>query len=250
MARPRSNRSPSVFTDRVFWIGLVSIALGLVMFVLLFNYAIMPIWTRHDATVAVPDVRKMEPVEAERALLLAGLEGTYDEQPYNPNVDPDIVVEQSPVAGTRVKPGRRIYYYVNVSPKELVPVPRVVSLSEGTARTEIEGAGLAVGRVEMDTTRTPYENTVTRQQPNESQQVPVGTRMTLWISPGVDNTREVTVPNVVGVSADEARERLRSAGLFVDSPRAEGEVVRQEPERGDRLNPGEEVRIFTGSDGG
>ncbi|MDT0631694.1 PASTA domain-containing protein [Rubrivirga litoralis] len=246
MSRSRSDSPRSVVTDRVFWIGLAAIAVGLAVFVLLFNYAIMPIWTRHDATVAVPDVREMEPAEAERSLLLSGLEGTYDEQPYNPNVAPDIVVEQSPVAGTQVKPGRRIYYYVNVSPKELVPVPRVVSLSEGTARTEIEEAGLAVGRVEMDTVRTPYENTVTRQEPGEERQVPIGTRLTLWISPGVDNSREVTVPNVVGVSATEARDRLRSVGLFVDSPRAEGgEVVRQEPERGERLNPGEEVRIYT-----
>ncbi|MDT7855562.1 PASTA domain-containing protein [Rubrivirga sp. S365] len=246
MSRSRSDSPRSIVTDRVFWIGLAAIAVGLAVFVLLFNYAIMPIWTRHDATVAVPDVREMEPAEAERSLLLSGLEGTYDEQPYNPNVAPDIVVEQSPVAGTQVKPGRRIYYYVNVSPKELVPVPRVVSLSEGTARTEIEEAGLAVGRVEMDTTRTPYENTVTRQEPGEERQVPIGTRLTLWISPGVDNSREVTVPNVVGVSATEARDRLRSVGLFVDSPRAEGgEVVRQEPERGERLHPGEEVRIYT-----
>ena len=249
MARSDSDRSRSVLTDRVFWIGLVALAAGLGLFVLLFNYAIMPIWTRHDATVAVPDVREMEPPEAERVLLLAGLEGTYDETPYNPNVAPDIVVEQSPVAGTQVKPGRRIYYYVNVSPKELVQVPRVVSLSEGTARTEIEEAGLAVGRVEMDTTRTPYENTVTRQDPGEDRQVPRGTRLTLWISPGVDNSREVTVPNVVGMPVEEARERLRSVGLFVDSPRAEGgAVTRQEPDRGERLNPGEEVRIYTGGE--
>ena len=246
MARSRSGGLLTVLTDRVFWFGLVALAVGLALFVLLFNFAIMPIWTRHDATVAVPDVREMEPVEAERALLLAGLEGAYDEQPYNPNVSPDIVVEQSPVAGTQVKPGRRIYYYVNVSPKELVQVPRVVSLSEGTARTEIEEVNLAVGRVEMDTLRTPYENTVTRQQPEEGRQVPLGTRMTLWISPGVDNTREVTVPNVVGLSADEARARLRGLGLFVDSPRVEGgEITRQEPDRGERLNPGEEVRIYT-----
>lgn len=250
MARSDSGALRAVLTDRVFWLGLVALAVGLALFVLLFNFAIMPIWTRHDATVAVPDVREMEPVDAERALLLAGLEGAYDEQPYNPNVAPDIVVEQSPTAGTQVKPGRRIYYYVNVSPKELVRVPRVVSLSEGTARTEIEEAGLAVGRVELDTVRTPYENTVTRQQPEEDRQVPRGTRLTLWISPGVDNSREVTVPNVVGLEASEARDRLREAGLYVDSPRAEGgAVTRQEPERGERLNPGEEVRIYTEGEG-
>ena len=236
----------ALITDRAFWLGLVAIASGLVVFALLFNFAVMPIWTRHDATVSVPDVKDMDPVEAESALRLAGLEGVYEEQPYNPNITPDIVVDQSPAAGATVKPGRRIYYYVNVQPQGLVGVPGVVSLSEGKARETVGEAQLVVGRVEMDSVRTPYENTVTRQQPEEGRQVPIGTRLTLWISPGVDNTREVRVPDVLGLPADEARQRIRAAELWVDSPRARsGEVTRQEPERGEMLNPGEEVRIYT-----
>ena len=246
MAPSDSGGLRALLTDRAFWLGLTAIAAGLVVFALLFNFAVMPIWTRHDATVSVPDVRNMAPDDAESALLLAGLEGVYDEQPYNPNIDPDIVVDQSPAAGATVKPGRRIYYYVNAQPQGLVPVPGVVSLSEGKAREEIDETELVVGRVEIDSVRTPYENTVTRQQPEEGRQVPVGTRVMLWLSPGVDNTREVRVPDVVGLPASEARERIRNAELWVDSPRAEsGEITRQEPERGEMLHPGEEVRIYT-----
>lgn len=250
MARTESGGIRALLTDRAFWLGLVAIATGLVVFALLFNFAVMPIWTRHDATVSVPDVKDMTPDDAESTLRLAGLEGSFDEQPYNPNLDPDIVVDQSPAAGATVKPGRRVYYYVNVQPKGLVAVPRVVSFSEGKAREDIGDRGLVVARVEMDSVRTPYENTVTRQNPAEGQQVPVGTRVTLWISPGIDNTREVRVPDVVGRTVDEARRMIRDADLWVDSPRAQSGVVsRQEPDRGETLNPGEEVRIYTDSDG-
>lgn len=236
-------------TDRAFWLGLIAIATGLVVFALLFNYAVMPIWTRHDAAVTVPDVKELNPGEAENALLLAGLEGEYEEQPYNPNVPADVVVDQSPSAGTTVKPGRRIYYYVNVSPKQLVAVPDVVSRSEGKAREDVGDRGLIVDRVELDSVRTPYENTVTRQSPAAESRVPVGTRVTLWISPGVENGREVAVPGVVGMTADEARAAIRGAELWVDSPRATGgEVVRQEPTKGEKLNPGQEVRIYTSAD--
>lgn len=249
MARSTSEGLRSLLTDRAFWIGLAAIAAGLLVFALLFNYAVMPIWTRHDATVSVPDVREMEPSEAESALRLAGLDGVYDEQPYNPNIAPDIVVDQSPAAGSTVKPGRRIYYYVNAQPKGLVSVPRVVTLSEGKAREAVGDAELVVARVELDSVRTPYENTVTRQEPEPDRQVPVGTRVTLWLSPGVDNTREVDVPDVVGLPAADARQRIRDAELWVDSPRAQsGEVTRQEPDRGETLHPGEEVRIYTDSD--
>ncbi len=248
LAMARSDRGGflSVLTDRAFWLGLIAIALGLVLFALLFNFAVMPIWTRHDAAVTVPDVKEMTPDEAHSELLLAGLEWEAREQPYNPNVAADVIVDQSPAAGTTVKPGRRISYYVNVSPKQLVVVPRVISLSEGKAREDIGDRGLVVDRVELDTVRTPYENTITRQEPAADSRVPVGTRVTLWISPGVESGRQVTVPDVVGMTVSEARAAIRGAELWVDSPRAvEGEVVRQEPSRGERLNPGQEVRIYT-----
>ena len=246
MVRTDNEGLGPLLTDRAFWLGLVGIGLGLVAFALLFNYAVMPIWTRHDASVEVPDVRELSPGDAENALLLAGLEGDYQEQPYNPNVAADVVVDQSPSAGTAVKPGRRIYYYVNVSPRQLVAVPDVVSLSEGKAREDVGDRGLVVDRVEMDSVRTPYENTVTRQAPEPESRVPVGTRITLWVSPGVENGREVTVPGVVGMPVTQARAAIRDAELWVDSPRAtSGEVTRQEPVRGEKLNPGQEVRIYT-----
>ena len=247
MARTDRSGLGALLTDKAFWLGLIAIATGLVVFALLFNFAVMPIWTRHDATVQVPDVRTLTPDDAENTFLLAGLEGEYAEQPYNPNVEADVVVDQSPAAGTEVKPGRRVYYYVNVSPKQLVVVPDVGSRSESRAREDIGDRGLVVDRVEMDTVRTPYENTVTRQAPDAGTRVPVGTRVTLWISPGVENGREVTVPDVLGIPVEEARRRILAAELWVDSPRADsGTVERQEPARGERLKPGEEVRIFTG----
>ena len=234
----------SILTDRTLWIGLFGILFGLVVGVLLFNYAVMPIWTRHDASVSVPNLHDMSAGEAERALVLAGLDAEMREQPFNSNLQADIVVEQSPSAETLVKPGRRIYYYVNSSPKELVVMPDVMTLSEGAARPEIDKAGLEVGRVELDSVRTPYENTVTRQLPAAGRRVPRGTEVRLWLSRGVDTSRKVAVPDVVGMTPAAARARLRDAGLFVASPRATGgRVTSQDPARGTQVNPGKEVVI-------
>lgn len=244
MDSPEDDRTRSILLDRALWTGLFGIAVGLVVGVLLFNYAVMPIWTRHDASVSVPDVHEMSSSEAERAFVLAGLEGEMREQPYNPNLQADLVVDQSPAADTQVKPGRRIYYYINASPKELVAMPDVVTLSEGAARPQIEDVGLSVGRVELDSVRTPYENTVTRQLPSPGRRIPRGTRVQLWLSRGVDNSRQVTVPDVLGMTPAAARLAIRQSGLYVDSPRATGdEVTSQSPERGAKANPGEEVTI-------
>jgi len=245
MDRPDRDTPRSLFADRAFWLGLIAIGLGLVLFVLLFNFSVMPIWTRHDAAVSVPDVREQTPDEARNALLLAGLDWEEQDQPFNPNIQPDVVVDQSPAAGTTVKPGRRVYYYVNTSPKGLVVIPDVVGYAEGTARAAVEDKGLLVENVLTDSLRTPEMGTITRQRPAGDSQVPAGTRITLWISPGVDASREVTVPDVVALPVGEAREVLRSAELYVDtSEELEGVVTRQEPESGERLNPGEQVRIY------
>lgn len=242
MSRDDSPRS--ILFDRALWTGIFGILIGLVVAVLLFNYAVMPIWTRHDATVTVPNLHEMTPGEAERALVLAGLDAEMREQPFNSNLQRDRVVDQSPAADTFVKPGRRIYYYVNASPKELVAMPDVVTLSEGAARPQIEEAGLEVGRVELDSVRTPYENTVTRQLPAPGRRIPRGTRIQLWLSRGVDVSRTVAVPDVVGMTPAAARQRLREAGFWVTSPRATGDrVTTQDPARGTQLNPGKEVAI-------
>ena len=240
----RDDSSPSILLDGALWTGIFGILVGLIVAVLLFNYAVMPIWTRHDATVTVPSLRDMTPGEAERALVLAGLDAEMREQPFNSNLQRDRIVDQSPAANTFVKPGRRIYYYVNASPKELVSMPDVVTLSEGAARPQIEEAGLEIGRVELDSVRTPYENTVTRQLPAPGRRIPRGTRIQLWLSRGVDVSRTVPVPDVVGMTPAAARSRLREAGFWVTSPRATGDrVTTQDPARGTQLNPGKEVMI-------
>lgn len=231
--------------DRAFWLGLGAIGFGLVLFALLFNFAVMPIWTRHDAAVEVPDVREMTPDDAQSALLLSGLDWEEQPQPFNPNITPDVVVDQSPAAGTTVKPGRRVYYYVNASPQGLVVVPRVEGYAQGTARAAVEDKGLVVDQVLTDSLRTPEAGTVTRQRPQGESQVPAGTRVTLWISPGIDTSREVAVPDVVALPVAEAREAIRAVGLYVDtSQELNGVVARQEPNRGERLNPGMQVRLY------
>jgi serine/threonine-protein kinase len=234
-----------VLSTGLFWKTMLGFAAAFVFFVFLLNFAIMPLWTRHDAAIEVPEVRELPAEEAVDVLERAGLRPERREQPFNPNLPADIVVDQTPLPSSSVKPGRRIYYYVNASPREMVTVPNVVSMSEGRAKPALTDAGLAVGDVRMDTVRTPFEGTVTRQTPPGGSAVPKGTRVTLWLSPGL-GSRRITVPDVTGLRPAEARQVLREAGLWVDSPNARGDSVRwQEPRAGNRLREGSEVRIHT-----
>lgn len=228
-----------------FWRGLAGAGAALCLFLLLLNYAIMPLWTRHDAVVTVPEIRQLPMEEAEATLRRIGLRAELREQPFNPNIPADIVVDQNPLPNATVKPGRRVYYYVNASPKEMVTVPDVTTRSEGVARDDIQDAELTVGEVLTDTLHNPYEGTVTRQTPQGGHAVPKGTQVTLWLSPGLGREMK-RVPDVTGLTPSEARRVIVEAGLWADSPDARGDTVRwQEPGVGNRLREGMEVRIHT-----
>ncbi|MCH7639788.1 MAG: PASTA domain-containing protein [Bacteroidetes bacterium] len=228
-----------------FWLGLASAAAAFCLCLLLLNYAVMPLWTRHDAVVTVPEIRQMPMEEAEAMLRRIGLRAELRELPFNPNIPADIVVDQNPLPNTTVKPGRRIYYYVNASPKEMVTVPDVTTRSEGVARNDILHAELTVGDVLTDTLHNPYEGTVTRQTPQGGHAVPKGTRVTLWLSPGLGREMK-RVPDITGLPPAEARRVIIESGLWADSPDARGDTVRwQEPGVGNRLREGSEVRIHT-----
>ncbi len=242
---PRSGDERSLVLSKAFWLRVAGLLAAGTLALVLVDLALMPLWTRHGAEIRVPEVVRMTAADAEDALEAAGLNAEMREQPFNPNLPPDIVVDQTPAPNAAVKPGRRVYYYVNARPREMVQVPDVASRSEGVARADLEQAGLLVGEVIVDSVHTPYEGTVTRQLPRGGLQAPQGTRVTLWVSPGLGQDR-VTVPDVTGLSPSEARRVIREAGLWVDSPNARGDSIRwQEPRPGTRLREGEEVRIHS-----
>jgi serine/threonine-protein kinase len=128
---------------------------------------------------------------------------------------------------------------------ELVRVPKVIGLEEDEAITELEDAGF-----EVDVERTPNkrdEGTVFDQDPNPRQRLEEGETVTIFVS---DGPRQVEVPEVVGLSIEEARAELRAAGLKVgevteeDSESVdEGDVIRQSPEPGFEIDAGDEVNL-------
>ncbi|MEO1077514.1 MAG: PASTA domain-containing protein [Bacteroidota bacterium] len=239
-----------VLSQRHFWRTALFFVGGVAVFGLLVNFVVMPFYTRQGVQVEVPDVRTMALADAEALLRGRDLEPAMRAQPFNPNMDPDEVVDQDPKGGRVVKPGRTVYVYVNLTPSERVRVPDVLTLSEGRARVAIRAAGLQIEAVREDDTPSPYEGTIVRQQPSPGAEVLIGTGVTLYTSPGPGN-RTVVVPDVVGLQPDEARRFLQDAGLFVDPNRSvAGTITSQRPEAGAAVPEGTEVRLSAVDDDG
>ncbi len=239
----------SLFTNPYFWGGLLLLGLLGALAYLAIDTWLMPAYTRQDVAIAVPDVRHYPIDEAERLLTSLDLQVQREVQRFNPALERDVVLDQKPAPNTPVKPGRRIYLTVNSGTVPSVQVPNVEGLSLREARNRMRAVGLLATDVRPDSIPSPAPNTVTRQDPPPGASVPQGTSVTLWYSTGLGETY-VTVPDVTGLSIEEARRlllthRLRSVVLGASTEDATAlRIEKQSPDPGTRVREGFEVRLF------
>lgn len=234
-----------VVTGPTLWLGLLAIVGGMIGLYLVMNHVVMPLYTRQGVEARVPEVRELPFEQASDIIEGRGLRAERRDQPYNPGIQRGAVVDQNPSPNALVKPGRRVYLYVNSGPQQMVTVPDVLTLSRNLATSRLGELGLADVEVREDSVRSPYENTVTRQRPEPGEVVATRAKVTLWVSPGLGD-EEVTVPDVRGLAPVDARRELVSQGLWVDPTRSiGGTVTRQEPAPGGEVRQGTEVRIYS-----
>lgn len=121
-------------------IFLVAIAgLGIV-------YLSFAIFTRHGQSCVVPGVEKMSYTQAIEILHSKGFKVDIRDSLYKDDEKPGFVIEQFPKSNSIVKPGRKIFLYINaVHPKEVIidednnpreDALRSTSFRQGKARLE------------------------------------------------------------------------------------------------------------------
>ncbi|MGH2775662.1 MAG: Stk1 family PASTA domain-containing Ser/Thr kinase [Actinomycetota bacterium] len=130
-----------------------------------------------------------------------------------------------------------------------VEVPDVVGLTEDRATQELEDAGLEVNPRNRSNAEVD-EGEVFRQTPEGGETAEEGDEVTIVVSSGPG---EVTVPNLLSLSQDQAEAALEDVGLELgrvrtrSSEAAEGTVFEQNPGSGELLNEGEAVNIVISS---
>ncbi|MFO8100545.1 MAG: PASTA domain-containing protein [Salinibacter sp.] len=250
-----------------FWGGMGALlGIGVGLYVLL-DSIVMPSYTRHDASVRVPNVEDRSFETAKATMEEKGLDVQRQVGRYNPNVDQGIVVDQTPLARATVKPGRRVYLTVNSGEAPMVKIPDLNGVSVREAENRVSAAGLEVGTVEPDSIPSPYANTITRQSPAPGDSLQQGSTVDLWYSTGLGE-RSVDVPEVVGRTVADAQQMLLKNQLrfiVVDTSVADTAdaqpsemdstdilqqlYVRQQGRSpGTEVRAGTEIRLFTTDD--
>ena len=190
------------------------------------------------APVAVPDLVGLTGDEAAEALEAAGLGGeasdAFDAQPAG------TVISQDPAPDTELPAGSTVAYVVSAGPAP-VAVPDLVGLTGDEAAEALEGAGL--GGEASDAFDAQPAGTVISQDPAPDTELPAGSTVAYVVSAG---PAPVAVPDLVGLTGDEAAEALEAAGLGGEASDAfdaqpAGTVISQDPAPDTELPAGSTV---------
>lgn len=130
-----------------------------------------------------------------------------------------------------------------------VATPNVVNLSLADATKTLTDSGLVVGAQEQVPSTDPQKGKVLWSNPSQGQVVNKGTKVDLRIGMGVTS---VPVPNLSGMTADEAKQALAKVGLkyaetsAISSDADKGKVLKQSPDRDAKAKPGDTVTVTIG----
>jgi serine/threonine-protein kinase len=225
------------------------ICLGLL---LLADWLIMPIYTKHGETVEVPNVTTMRVDDAKATLEAQDFEAVTGEERYSSQYPSGFVLEQSPRAAAKVKSGRRVYLVVSRGERR-VQVPSLINLSERDAQLLLFREGLVLGEVNYeysDSDLQPAGMIISQSIPFGAE-VPQGRRVSVTVSAG-SMPNEFVVPLVADGTRlfDEAAKMIRKAGLAVGSVRYEDvddlvpeTVIRQSLDAGTKVERGTKVDL-------
>jgi beta-lactam-binding protein with PASTA domain len=206
--------------------------------------------SRGPAGVDVPNVVGLPRGQAEERLREAGLGAravsVFSEEPRG------IVVAQNPRAGDEAQPNSRVR--INVSQGTgRVEAPDVVGRSASDAREALSEVGLQARIVQVPSAEP--EGTVVAQSPTAGSEVARGSTVRINVSDGTgaQEPAEREVPNVEGLTEEEAIVQLEDAGFAVrirreevTDPAEDGVVLSQIPAGGETAREGDEVAITVG----
>ncbi|MGN0435522.1 MAG: Stk1 family PASTA domain-containing Ser/Thr kinase [Wujia sp.] len=201
---------------------------------------------------AMLDVVGLEQEAAKSQLDKEGFTNIKIETAENSDVQAGYVFDQSIKKNEIIPLDEEIILYVSAG-SEPVAIPSVVGLDEESAYKLLDQEGFIV-KYAYEYSDTVEKNKVISQSPEGNQSAAKGSTVTITISNGKES-KPATVPNLKGLTEDQARTSLESVKLVVgtvshqnDPNVPEGQVISQSHPQGTTLEEGDKVD-FVISDG-
>lgn len=231
LSRPRTN-----------WGRVLLVILGLLLIAGLLYFTVSRYFAVKE--VRLPNLIGLSSEEATAILADLKLEPEFFSEDID-NAIVNAVSSQSPQAGTIVRQGRSVAVGIN-RPELRITMPSVVDISVSNATEMLGNLGLDLAEISYQYSDAAVGRIIA-QEPPAGSVASVSTRVSLVVSRGQEGFR-TTMPNLKGLSIDEAKKRLRdlgvssigttSTGISFDRP---GVISGQVPEAGATLTQGTHV---------
>ncbi|HVS96180.1 MAG TPA: PASTA domain-containing protein [Puia sp.] len=250
-------------TSKPLWVNIVAGIVLLLLLLLLFLGS-LALLTQHGKTMKIPSVTGMSFSEAKKALQGAGFDVQVQDSVYNDTARPLQVIKQFPEADNLVKVNRTIYLTINQSQAPIIQMPNLVSMTIRNAQTVLRQYGLKLG----DTVYRPdfarnsvLDQLVDGKTIKPGTQIRQGSSITLVLGTGIGGGPGFIVPDLTGLTYQQAKARLDSMGLIfsavmsdpeVRTDTAEAYIYWQDPKQFNdegqinRIRPGQAIDIRLG----
>ncbi|MBB4808122.1 serine/threonine-protein kinase [Chryseobacterium defluvii] len=228
------------------------VAIGVFVGLVWLTFRWLEYHTNHGQEIPVPNVINKSVHDAVTVLEDTGLEYEVDSSKYNPKYRPFQVLQVHPVPGSRVKDGRTVRLVVNPRSWAPVAVPDVINKYSGLAFQRLDRVGLKVGdtifepSIQKDALlRILYKGNAVK----PGSLLPRFSIVDVVIGSGP--MRNISIPNVVGLTVKEARavitRSLFEVGLVEheDGGKDESDIVYyQDPASGDVRDQGMQMDLW------
>ncbi len=202
-----------------------------------------------QSAVSVPDLTGKDEAGARSALEGVGLAFQRGADVSSDTIPEGQVVSYDPGAGTMAAPGTKVEVHFS-SGSATVAVPNVSGQTQGDARNALEKAGFTVGDVTTVDAGGVKAGNVVSTDPAAGTKAKRGSTVNLQVASG----RLVVPQNLVGMSTDEAKKALTSAGFTVITINQQtttqqdqnGKVLSVNPAAGATVDSGAEITLTVG----
>lgn len=246
-------------TTRPLWVNIVAGVVLLLLLLLLFLGS-LALLTQHGKTMKIPSVAGLSYADAKKSLEASGFSVQIQDSVYSDTMPPLRVVKQFPEADNLVKVNRTVYLTINRSEAPFIQMPNLVSMSFRNADMILRQYGL---RLEDTVFKPDFAKNSVLDQLYKGETIKPGTQIrqgssiTLVLGSGVGGIGFI-VPDLVGLTYQQAKNRIDSLGLIFGSvvpdndvrDTTEGFIYKQMPQQftddghPNRIYPGQVVSIW------
>lgn len=214
------------FTSKPLWVHILVVIGITLLLVLLFFFSLDWI-TNHANNEKVPNIVGQNITAATKILEAKGFEVNVQDSVFVDSIPRLAVVKQSPEGDANVKAGRTIYLTVNRAFAPEVEMPSLIGFSIKSAQLYLQSLSLKLG----DTTFRPdiARNSVLEQWYNgqpiiAGTKIPMGSTISFVLGSGL-GSGEILVPDIVGMTVQQALELFRSMSINKGSVISQGAII-------------------------